>query len=283
MRHLDWLAATLDLLAAQPVCGYAAGDAPATEPTALAALALTAHGRANDAEPAIAHLINSQAADGSVGIRASEATPGWPTAWAVLAWHATNTASRHEERIARAVLWQLTAQGKPLEQSSEFGHNTEIVGWSWAENTHSWVEPTALHVAALKAAGQSWHPRVREGVRMLIDRQLPGGGLNYGNTYVLGQLLRSHVQPTGATLVALAGENDASGRLSRSVAWLRREAGPRTTPTSLAWAILGLKAQHSELPGAGERLAAAHDWVLARDKSPYKLALLALAAKGWPT
>jgi hypothetical protein len=71
------------------------------------------------------------------------------------------------------------------------------VGWAYAEGTHSWVEPTAFAVLALKAASREYQAAAREGVAVLIDRQLPGGGLNYGNTFVLGQLIRPHIQPTG--------------------------------------------------------------------------------------
>ena len=42
---MDWLLPALEALAAQPVIGYLAGGAPATEPTAIAALALVAGGR----------------------------------------------------------------------------------------------------------------------------------------------------------------------------------------------------------------------------------------------
>jgi len=135
---------------------------------------------------------------------------------------------------------------------------------------------------ALKAAGRERAAAAREGVSVLIDRQLPGGGLNYGNTYVLGQLIRSHVQPTGIGLLALAGESDPSGRLNKSIAWLRRNISPETTPLSLAWALLGLSAHQSNVTQSDEWLAAAAARVQSRDRSPHKLALLALAAKGWP-
>jgi len=117
---------------------------------------------------------------------------------------------------------------------------------------------------------------------VLVDRQMPGGGLNYGNTMVLGQRLRAHVQPTGIALLALAGETDASNRLARSIAWLARSIGPETTPLSLGWAVLGLKAHGAAPLSADEWLAATAERVTARDRSPHKLALLALAAKGWP-
>jgi len=123
---------------------------------------------------------------------------------------------------------------------------------------------------------------LREGVAVLIDRQFPGGGLNYGNTFVLGQQIRPHVQPTGIGLLALAGEVDPSGRIATSIAWLRRSIGPQSTPTSLAWSVLGLKAHGVELPEAEQWLESAAARVIIRDDSPHKLALLALAAKGWP-
>src|SRR5205085_5895836 len=132
------------------------------------------------------------------------------------------------------------------------GHNTELVGWAYAEQTHSWVEPTAFAVLALKAVGKSDLPAAREGVAVLIDRQLPGGGLNYGNTYVLGQLIRPHIEPTGIGLIALAGENDSSGRIAKSIAWLRRSVEPRTTPLSLAWGLIGLRAHGVALSQADD-------------------------------
>jgi hypothetical protein len=115
-----------------------------------------------------------------------------------------------------------------------------------------------------------------------MDRQLPGGGLNYGNTYVLGQLLRSHIQPTGISLLALAGESDHGGSIAKTLAWLTRNIGPETTPLSLAWAILGLQAHGQKPLGADKWLAAAAARIRSRDRSPHKLALLALAAQGWP-
>jgi len=244
-----WIQAILDDLARHPVCGYARDAAPTTEPTALAALALIANQRPSDAQSAIAWLSRIQAADGSVGIRESE-MPGWPTSLAVLAWKAANSQGVHDRQIKRAVAWILQARGETAPQVAEFGHNTELAGWSYADATSSWIEPTALHVTALKAAGQSNHARTREGVRLVIDRLLADGGCNYGNTVVLGQTLRPHIQPTGIALLALAGETDPSGRIAKSIGWLRRSIGPGTKTASLAWALFGLQAHGIRLPDA---------------------------------
>jgi hypothetical protein len=255
---------------------------PAAEPAALAALALHVHGRSEEARPALDWLAKIQGEDGSVGVREGEATPAWPTSLAVIAWK-TIAPDPFGGRIERAAAWIFSARGETTPRAVEFGHDTEIPGWSYAEATHSWIEPTSLHVLALKAAGRGQHARTRDGVRMLIDRQIPSGGCNYGNTLVLGQMLRPHVQPTGIALLALAGEDDASGRIATSVKWLAKAIGPRTTAASLSWALLALRA-HDELPAqTDDWLAVAHRRVMDHDRSPHKLALLALAAKGWPT
>jgi hypothetical protein len=185
---------------------------------------------------------------------------------------------RYQSSARRAADAMLTISGQALKESPEFGHDCSLVGWPWAEHTHSWIEPTALAVTALKNSGYSDHPRVREGVALLTDRLLPTGGCNYGNTIVLGQTLRPHVQPSGICLVALQNEADASGRVLRTIGWLARQIGSRTTPVSLAYALMGLAA-HGHAPADSEGLlATAALGELSRDRRPYCLALLACAA-----
>lgn len=294
---MDWLTSSLEQLAAQPVIGYAAGQSPATEPTALAALALLAAGQPKQAAGALDFLATCQGSDGSVGIRQSEPTPGWPTSLAVLAWCAVDESSggnTYATHCRRGSDWILEARGTVMPQTPDMGHNTQLVAWSWADKTHSWIEPTALHVLALKRCGLGSHARVREAVAMLLDRLLPAGGCNYGNTVVLGQTLRPHVQPTGLAMLALAGESpksevqgpksgigvqDIDKRIQRSLSYLHRSLVPRITASSLAWALLGLWAHRIEPPSADELLAAAYGRVQSHDQSPHKLALLALAAQ----
>jgi hypothetical protein len=276
-----WLDDTLGALSCQPSIGYGAQQVQAAEPTAIATLALAAHELSAAATRAAESLALLQQQDsGAVAVLANEREPNWPTSLAIVAWCAVSS-SMYRENIDRGIGWLLANRGKAIPNSFYFAHDSELIGWAYAEQTHSWVEPTAFGVLALKAAGRANHAATREGVAVLIDRQLPGGGLNYGNTYVLGQLIRSHVEPTGIALLALAGESDPSNRLAKSIAWLRRNIGPETTPLSLAWALLGLKAHNVELPEADGWLAVAAQRVQSRDRSPHKLALLALAAKGW--
>jgi hypothetical protein len=276
---VTWLDDILAILEAEPVCGYVPGQSPATEPTAMIALALHGHGRAAAARVAAGKLVDWQAENGSLGVRPDQAEPGWPTALAVLAWIAIDR-EHHAPQIQRACEWIVSQHGKSLERSPVMGHDTTLDGWPWAAGTHSWLEPTAFCLLALKAAGMGEHPRTREGVRLLIDRQLPAGGCNYGNTIVLGQTLRAHVEPTGVAMLALAGETDASGRMTKSLAWLKRSISEATTATSLAWALQGLAAHGQSVSTADTWLAAAAGRIARKDQSAHKQALLAIAALG---
>ncbi|MFN0020224.1 MAG: hypothetical protein ACKVP0_18335 [Pirellulaceae bacterium] len=274
-----WLDQVIGTLEKNPVIGYLPQAAPATEPTAVAALTLIAHGKQESAKRASEFLKSIQSADGSVGVREKEPDPKWPTSLAVLAWAAYDRKA-YTANIERAVHWILNAKGKAMEQTSDMGHNTQLVGWSWAEGTHSWIEPTAFHILALKAAGRTDDPRTREAILLLLDRQLPSGGCNYGNTTVLGQMLRPHVHPTGIALLALTGEQDQGNRIAKSVAWLKNALSKETTPASLAWGLLGLAANEVKVPDASQWMEAAAKHVHSHDDSPHKLALLALARVG---
>lgn len=275
-----WLESVLEQAIANPICGYQPKQAPATEPTALAALFLASHGHHQEAEPALQYLLKCQLESGAVPIRQGDDSPGWPTSLAILAWLSARDPSKYSSAIASARKWLLEARGTTMERSPDLGHNSELVAWSWAENTHSWVEPTAFHVVALKALGQFGHSRVRDAVAMLIDRQLEGGGWNYGNTTVLGQTLRPHIQPTGTALLALEAEEDPSGRLAKSIAYLNNILSSETPATSLAYGLLGLSV-HKQFPrDMSDWLEAAAARVSRHDRSPYKFILLALAEKG---
>jgi len=275
-----WLESVLEQAIAKPICGYQPKQAPATEPTALAALLLASHSHHQAAEPALGYLAKCQLESGAVPVRQGDDSPGWPTSLAILAWLSAHDPSKYSSAIANARKWLLEARSTTMERSPDLGHNSELVAWSWAENTHSWVEPTAFHVVALKALGQFGHARVRDAVAMLIDRQLDSGGWNYGNTTVLGQTLRPHIQPTGTALLALEAEEDRSGRLSKSISYLSNILSSETPATSLAFGLLGLSV-HKKFPrDLADWLAAAAERVSRHDRSPYKYILLALAEKG---
>jgi hypothetical protein len=281
---MTWVQRIVEQLAAAPMWGYDTGGTPMSEPTAWAALALAAHGKLEAAERACDWLYNIRSPDGSVGISMTETTPQWPTALAVMAWRAFDAAAtepKYTVASQAAINWMLTLKGKPAERSGDaVGHDTTLIGWPWVESTHSWLEPTAWAVLALKSCGMGAHPRAREGVRVMIDRLLPEGGCNYGNTYVLGQKLVAHLEPTGLILTALAGENDSSGRLQKTITFAADSIGPTTTAQSLSYVLIGLAA-HGRLPSKADAwLEASATLVRQRPSTQLRLALMAVAALG---
>jgi hypothetical protein len=278
-----WFDQALDLLASKPCCGYRAHRAAAVEPTALAAMALVAGGREGAAGQALRWLADVQADDGSLGIDAANPHPRWPTGWAVLAWSAaegTAEDSRWTAAAERAVAWLLSLEGRRLPQSPMCRHDTTLSGWPWVESTHSWVEPTAMNLLALKRSGMADHPRSRAAVALLLDRMLPSGGWNYGNTIMLGSTLRPQVQPTGLALAALHGEQAAAEHVQRSIDYLQQVLCERTTTVSLCYALIGAAA-HGHWPAeAALWLEAAWRRMPKDEPAPYKLALMALARLG---
>ncbi|MEX2111630.1 MAG: hypothetical protein WD845_00505 [Pirellulales bacterium] len=271
-------------LAAAKSIGYHFGAQDAAEPVALSAIALVVSGREFSAAPLLQWLLERQSTDGSLGIDAADATPGWPTAWAIIAWHKAQASkladAKFDAAIARGLEWLIGVEGELIQRNDTTGHDTEIPGWPWVRGTHAWLEPTALALLALKHTGHAAHVRALDAVHLLYDRMLPGGGCNYGNTIIFGQELRAHVQPTGLALLALAGERDTTDRTSKSIDYLLGELSARTATASLCYGLLGLAA-HGAFPAQAEQwLSAATERTLSRDPAPYKLALLALARQG---
>lgn len=220
------------------------GGAYRPDATAWAVLALAvmkSGGRDQDViESGRSRLAASQLEDGRVSISPSDPDSFWPTPLAILAWHGSTT---HTEPRARAIDFLLKTSGKHWvkEDDSPLAHDTSIEGWSWIEDTHSWVEPTSLSLLALRISGLGEHVRVREGVRLLLDRQLPAGGWNYGNSFVYGKELYPQPDCTGLALSALAGYVPRS-EVGKSLKYLQGRVTQVRTPLSLGWGILGLGA-----------------------------------------
>lgn len=284
---MSWIESHLNHLDSETHWGYCMGQAPACEPVALAALACVAHDRLPTAVRLCRWLAQQQHPSGSLGINGTLADPHWPTSWAILAWAALSKTTAINERkpwqleIDRAATFLLSVAGLAIDPSPDMGHDVSLVGWPWVSGTHSWVEPTALSILALKAAGDHAHPRVREGVRLLFDRLLPTGGCNYGNTRVFHQFLRPHLQPTGLALLALIDERPAAEdvRLALSVELLQRRLNAQTPAASLAYGALGLAAQRAQLPSlASWEQAAGRTQGCGADL--HRLSLLLIALRG---
>jgi len=268
----------LDQLESLTPGGYLPGGPLATEPTAWGAIALARAGRIEGAGCAGDWLVSLQSRDGSVRVGLDASGPHWTTSLAILAWKAID-AVKYRRSVEQAADWLLATQGKPAPTSPHVGHDTTLIGWSWAADTHSWLEPTAFATMALRAADHQDHPRHAEARRMLLNRLLPAGGCNYGNTEILGQTLVPHLQPSGIVMWALAREEARGSQIDLSLHYLEGQIARRTGCASLAFAILALTAWKRR-PANAEALLAEAIQRPSTQGSPYKLALLALAANG---
>ena len=268
-----------------PGWGNRPGGSGYVEPTALAALALAASdppGDATQSRKAVAEaadwLSRLQQPDGGLGISPDLPRPRWTTPLAILVWSATEGGreSRH-----KAVEWLLTQRGTTWEPTGEspYGHDTRIAGWAWVDETHSWLEPTAMAVLALRRAGSADHVRTRDGQRLIRDRAIRSGGWNYGNSAVFGADLRPQPAPTGMALLALAGVEDFDSPLVQHGCEYLEAILPTTrAPQSLCFGILALTAWDRRPREADDWLMAAHAGAARRSNSIAQLAYLLLAA-----
>jgi hypothetical protein len=209
--------------------------------TAWAIIALKAvEADAGLVEAARRRLAAAQQQDGRVPITPDHPEDYWPTPLAVLAWQGAPAFKAAQERAVE-FLWATAGFTLKKDAESPFRHNSELLGWSWRTDTAPWVEPTAMAMMALEAAGRGSGPRQEEGRLLLLDRQIPGGGWNYGNTEVFGNILRPMPESTGMALNALHGHVPREA-VQESLAYMARTAGTLRAPWSLGWAILGLGA-----------------------------------------
>jgi hypothetical protein len=270
------------------VWGYRTGRAPSVEATALACLGLiscraaaASTGRILDATHRGANwLAGMQGLDGCLGVSPSLPRPGWTTPFAILLWSALET---HSNARRRATTWLLDQKGRPLPAEdlpqSILGHDPRLVGWSWIEGTHSWVEPTALAILALSREGLQDHPRVAEGRLVIMDRALPHGGWNYGNKVVFKHELRPQPGPTGLALLALTTRTDTfrPRAVDPAIAYLRQTLSNVRAPISLGWGVLGLRAWDASPPETETWLSRSSASLADRRDAAAGLGLLLLA------
>ena len=209
--------------------------------TAWAVLALKAAGvNPEIIESARSRLLKSQLKDGRIPVSSDHPETFWPTPLVILAWQEVEN-YRPAIQLSSRFLLDTTGihwKKKPGDPSK---HDTALRGWPWIEKTHSWIEPTCLTVIALEISGFKDHERVREAVKMILDRQLPKGGWNYGNTLVFDAELEPFPDTTGLALSALA-DLVARPEIDRSLVYLNNKVKNTKTPISLGWSLLGLSA-----------------------------------------
>jgi len=288
----DWTArARSELLRLRDRCGawgYRTDRGPCVEPTALACLGLwSCRGSSPpEAEPGAIQrgadwLQSLQGADGSLGVAPSLPSPCWATSHAILLWNALEMHAPARRRAAASLLEQ---KGNPIAVDAAYigsvvGHDPTLVGWPWIEGTHSWIEPTAMAILALDREGQGNHPRVAEGMRVVLNRALAQGGWNYGNTSVFGRQLRPQPGPTGLALLALAARAHKvrPRSVDPAIAYLRRTLPEVRAPISLGWGLLGLRAWNACPAEAADWLRESYSLHAGRRDVTTGLSLLLLA------
>lgn len=230
---------------AAPDGGFAAADGEASRPdaTAWAAMALlTANLAPELVAAARSALAAAQSPDGRLALLPERPEAAWPTALAIMAWLPDPARA---DNVSRAAAWLLAHPGSHWPRRSEeqavIGHDTSLRGWTWIDGAHSWVEPTALAMLALGALAAPPAQALAEATRLLLDRQLPDGGWNYGNTRVFRNILLPVPESTGHALAALAGRA-APGDVAASLAYLQGPQCAVPTPLSAAWRAFGLGA-----------------------------------------
>ena len=197
-------------------------------------------------------LVSAQTQDGRVPVASNNPDACWPTALAVLAWHGSLQYQGPRDKALRFLL-EFDEVNTVSTSEAPGVHDTTIKGWPWIARTHPWVEPTACALFAIRACGQMAHPRAEEGIRLLLDRQLPSGGWNCGNTFTFGLESRPTAETTGVALQATAGLTSKDA-VKNSISYMQSEAALLHAPMSLAWAILGLHAWSEIVDRPQERI-----------------------------
>ena len=232
--------------------GFAGKNAGNYRPdaTAWAIIALSLAGiHPRHLRPARQRLALSQMKDGSIPISTDDPDVIWPTPLAILAWHG---ADEFRTENANAARFLVKTTGAHYKKKDPLGHDPELKGWPWVLKTHSWVEPTALAIIALRISGFGEDGRVKEGIRMLLDRQLAAGGWNYGNISIFGKDLYPMPETTGIALSALAGIIPGD-KIRNSLTYLTKNFESYVTPLSLSFSLLGISS-YGMRPGLAENL-----------------------------
>ncbi|VTR91426.1 Uncharacterized protein OS=Solibacter usitatus (strain Ellin6076) GN=Acid_1417 PE=4 SV=1: Prenyltrans_2: DUF362 [Gemmata massiliana] len=263
--------------------GYHAGKASHPEPTCLALLAL-ATAREPFAQPianGLACLAHNHQPDGGYRLATGRPEATWPTPIALFARLALGASP---QELKPTIDHILSIESRTIAKDPEANDmandiDLTLVGWPWGATNFGWVEPTSWACLALRSAGLETHPRVQQGLKLLLDRAFDSGGANYGNRVVLGTSTEPIPGPTAVLLLAVQGAVDHP-RVDAAVGYLRMHAAKSTDLEHLAWARIALGVHDSDtatrelFPALDQKILA-----LASDPatSPPRPALAALA------
>ena len=239
--------------------GYVPGQIAQLEPTCFGLLAasLDATKYAEPIAKAREVLAKCRRADGGYPLAKGREEALWPTALVLFVETVLGTPV---EKLSETAGFLLRYRGKiprgPKHDEinvvdANHDIDTNLIGWPWAENNFSWVEPTAWACLAMRRFGQIEQPRVQEGLKLLVDRAMDTGGVNYGNRRILDKILDPIPGPSALMLLALQGR--AHPRIDAAVQYLLAEL--KTDDLEhLGWAKLALDL-HRDQPGVPEALA----------------------------
>jgi hypothetical protein len=261
--------------------GYRVGNSSVTEPTALALMA-----RPSQAawEQGWRWLLDTQRDDGGWGMNLLDDASNWLTMWAV--WALLNAATVESLSAAQqGVDWVLdmpVARTKDPITHDLIGVDPLLAGWAWQPGGGAWIEPTALSVLVLLAAGMSDHPRLLEGIAFLRDRVCSGGGWNVGAPINFGKQMPPTPYHTVLALLALraAGAARAEPLIDESLVAMRQMLTSHVAASSLAWGITALQSWQADVAALYERLLQIQSHDGSWESSPYATASALLAMQG---
>ncbi len=262
MTHAPHLDAFVQAMHPGGGWGYGPGQTPQLEPSCLGLLALSLEPTryAKEIELTKQYIEQNANADGSYRPLGGREEAIWPTSLVLFVKAALGV-----KGLEPTATYLLGTRGRvPADQEAGELHDIDLslTGWPWAEKNFSWVEPTAWACLALRFVGQGGHPRVQEGVKMLLDRAMDDGGINYGNRLILGKMTDPIPGPTALMLLALQGESHP--RVAAAVQYLIREINTDDIE-HLCWAKVALDL-YRDLPNVAESLTALDDHILAAEE-----------------
>lgn len=218
--------------------GYAPEQQAHLEPTCLALLALAGERERfqTAVDAGLRSLEANRCPDGSYRLARGRPEAVWPTALVLFTRTVLGTMF---EELRPTELALLAVRGitvnDPVEADLQ-DIDIKLVGWPWGEGNFSWVEPTAWACLALRRGGHGSHPRVQEGLRLLLDRAFDEGGINYGNRRIYGRITEPVVGPTALMLLAVQGLSQP--RIDAALNYLEKQATDDLE--HLCWAKLAL-------------------------------------------
>lgn len=219
---------------------YARGKASRLEPTSWALLALA---REAGREPDVSVLRKWHMEDGWLSDVSGVAPNHAFNALAALTLLENGSTTAQAYALATSLV---ASKGVRGDQVSELRQDNSLQGWSWIDDTFSWVEPTAWSLLVLKKLRSrgtdlpGMNERIDEGERMLLDRACGIGGWNYGNSNVYGQELWPYVPTTALGLLAMQDRRDHP-IMTKSLQQLQRDVRAERSTLAIALAIICLR------------------------------------------